>query len=321
MQSIAVFLSNRINSFFVSIPRMIFWELPPEENKREIILCARQPGAIEMEGDMYGKAHAGLEAFEKASMILVPYWPDPHIKPCPELLDALRAAHERGQTIVALCRGSFVLGYSGLLNGKRAATHWGDAVTFRELFPEVKLDENVLYVEDSGITTSAGIAAGIDCCLHVLRNLDGAKVANQVARLMVAPPFREGGQTQFISEHLPTRTSNTRINAALELLQSKLGESVNLGEVAKTVAMSERTFFRTFKQSTGMTPYKWLSTARLKRAQERLELTHESIETIARDCGFESPTTFRERFRESFGVPPSAWRRSFGEYDDVNLTS
>lgn len=311
METVAVVLSEKINPFFVAVPRMIFSELPQAGHKRKIRLCAVEPGRIEMEGGLSAKVEYGLEALKQASMIVIPYWPDPYKKPNEALLTALRAAHKAEIPIVALCRGSFVLGYSGLLDGKRAATHWYDSEVFRSLFPSVRLDEDVLYVEEDGLTTSAGIAAGIDCCLHVLRILEGAKVANSVARLMVSPPFREGGQRQFIEQPVPMLSIDQRISKALNELSENLEKPIDFRSVAHTAAMSERSFYRVFVKSTGMTPYRWLSCARLKRAQELLEGSDIPVESVATHCGFESTITFRKRFKEQFGVSPSAWRRTF----------
>lgn len=311
MENIALFVSENINPFYFAIPNMVFSDLPPVGHRRRILRCAVRPGVIPMGNGLSVSVEYGLEAFEKASLIIIPFWPDPTERPSPELIAALRTAYRQGRHIMALCRGGFVLGYAGLLDGRRAATHWYDARLFRELFPAVELDENVLYVEEEGMTTSAGVAAGIDCSLHVLRKLEGAKVANGVARLMVAPPFREGGQAQFIEEPLPTRTKDDRINAVIELFQNRLGETIDLAQAARSAAMSERTFYRAFRRSTGMTPHQWLLTARLKRAQERLELSDDSVERIALECGFESPITFRQRFREMFGTAPSVWRKNF----------
>lgn len=311
MENIALFISKNINPFYYAVPNMVFADLPPEGHRRRIMRCALRPGSVPMENGMSVSVEYGLEALKDAALIIIPFWHDPTERPSPELVEALQTANQQGRHIMALCRGGFVLGYAGLLDGRRAATHWYDARLFRELFPAVKLDENVLYVEDDGITTSAGVAAGIDCSLHVLRKLEGAKVANGVARLMVSPPFREGGQAQFIEEPLTTRTKDDRINAVIDLFQKRLGESIDLAQAARSAAMSDRTFYRAFRRSTGMTPHQWLLTARLKRAQERLELTDESVERIAQECGFESPITFRQRFREMFGTTPSVWRKNF----------
>ena len=204
-----------------------------------------------------------------------------------------------------------VLGYSGLLDGKRAATHWYDSEIFHSQFPSVQLDKDVLYVEDDGLTTSAGIAAGIDCCLHVLRILEGAKVANSVARLMVSPPFREGGQRQFIEQPVPMHSIDQRISKAIKELSESLNKTVDFRSVAHAAAMSERSFYRVFVKTTGMTPYRWLLCARLRRAQELLEGSDFSVESVAIHCGFESVITFRKRFKEQFGISPSAWRKTF----------
>lgn len=318
MDRIAVIVSEYINPFFIAVPRMIFEKMPSEGHAREIRLCAETAGILPMDDGLFARVPYGLEALKAANLIIVPYWPDPEKVPSAQLVHALRTAAEANKKIIGLCRGGFVLGHAGLLDGRRATTHWADAPVFGRLFPRVRLEPNSLYVEDGNITTSAGISAGIDCCLHVLRRFEGVRVANEVARLMVAPPFREGGQTQFMATRLPTNTSDARINRAIALLQRAIdaGDSADLKAAAATATMSERTFYRTFAKFAGMTPLQWVLSARLRRAQAMLETTTSSIEAIADACGFGSAVTFRQRFHERFGVSPSAWRRSFAAGDD-----
>lgn len=320
MDRVAVIVSENINPFFIAVPRMIFSQMPSEEHAREICLCAESAGILPMEGGLSARVPYGLEGLKAANLIIVPYWPDPEKRPSSRLLNALKTAAEANKEVIGLCRGGFVLGFAGLLDGRRATTHWADVALFSRLFPKARLEPNSLYVEDRGITTSAGISAGIDCCLHVLRRLEGVRVANEVARLMVAPPFREGGQAQFMEMRLPTNTSDERINRAIKLLQRAVdaGDAADLRAAAAAAAMSERTFYRAFGRVAGMTPHQWVLSARLRRAQEMLEATTLSIEAIADACGFGSAVTFRQRFHERCGVSPSAWRRSFASGDDAD---
>lgn len=307
----ALVVTPGISAFFLSVPRMVFEQIPARGHKRHIELCAVHPGRIALEGGLSADVDAGLELLEHSPIIIVPFWPDPLERPDDALLSELVRAYERGAFIIGLCRGGFVLGYAGLLDGREAATHWADADAFKKCFPRARLNTKALYVDDGRIATSAGIVAGIDCCLHVLRRLEGAAVANETARLMVAPPFREGGQAQFIDYAVPSSTKDDRINRAVERLSTELSAPPAISALAAESSMSERTFFRAFERSTGMTPYQWLTAARLKRAQELLEKTTLSIEAVAGRCGFDSPVTFRQRFKAQFGVSPAAWRRVF----------
>lgn len=317
METVAVLLAGTVPPFFISIPKMIFEDLPPEGSKRKTVLCAERPGRVPVDGGLWAEVSAGLEALQEAPLAVIPWWPEPERAPSGEVIAALRSAHARGCRLVGLCRGGFALAHAGLLDGLPAATHWRDAEAFKRLFPRVKLDPRVLYAEGGGITTSAGIAAGIDCCLHVLRELEGAAVANEVARLMVAPPFREGGQAQFIERAVPVRTADERINRLIAELTERIAEDVPLEELAARAAMSPRTFFRAFRRATGLAPRAWITQARLRAAQEMLETGSGSVESIAKRCGFDSPVTFRQRFRELYGVSPSAWRQTFGNRSAV----
>lgn len=311
MSPIALIVTPGINPFFISVPRMVFDSFCSEGHRREMRLCAESPGRIEIEGGLSAEIETGLEALASADLIIIPFWPDPQQPPGKRLIASLQNAHARGTLIAGLCRGGFVLGYAGLLDGKRATAHWCDAETFQRMFPAVRVDPKALYIDEGDLITSAGIAAGIDCCLHILRRTEGAQCANETARRLVAPPFREGGQAQFIENSVPLRTSDARINAVIEEMKADLSKAFSIQEAASKSAMSERSFFRAFRRSTGLTPAKWLALARMKRAQELLESTSASIEEIAAACGFDSPVTFRQCFQKSFSVSPSAWRHTF----------
>ncbi|KND56678.1 Transcriptional regulator containing an amidase domain and an AraC-type DNA-binding HTH domain [Candidatus Paraburkholderia kirkii] len=194
-----------------------------------------------------------LDALASADVIIVPSWRDPDETPPDALLEALRAAHARGAQVVGLCLGSYVLAAAGLLDGRAATTHWAWADDFMRRYPRVRLDPNVLYIDDGNITTSAGTAAGLNCCLHVLRRLAGSRAANQVARRLVVPPHRQGSQAQFIEEPLPERAHGERLSGLLDWMRANLRADHSLDALAARMAMSRRTFTRRFRETTGAT--------------------------------------------------------------------
>ena len=213
--------------------------------------------------------------------------------------------------MVGLCLGTYVLAYAGLLDQHRAATHWEFERDFSERFPQVHLDSNALYTRDERLITSGGTAAGIDCCLDIIRQHYGSAIANRVARRMVLPPYREGGQAQFIERPVPETTRDGKINALLSSLRENLHQPQDLNTLARTLSMSRRTLTRHFHKATGMSLGEWLTAERLLRSQVLLETTGISIEGVAEKAGFDSPVSFRQRFKSRFGVSPSEWRRTF----------
>jgi transcriptional regulator GlxA family with amidase domain len=224
------------------------------------------------------------------------------------LLDGLVRARNNGAQIVGLCLGAFVLGYAGLLD-RRAATHWEFEQDFQRQFPQVRLDINALYVDDEGIITSAGTAAALDCCLYLIRQRFGS-LANQIARRMIVPPHREGGQAQFIAQPVPKNTRDARINGLLEYLQQHIREPHNLDSLAQVAAMSRRTLTRHFAKATGMGIADWLTAERLRRSQILLEAGL-PVEQVAEEVGYRSAVTWRQQFKARFGVSPAEWRRTF----------
>ncbi|WP_246606153.1 GlxA family transcriptional regulator [Paractinoplanes toevensis] len=228
----------------------------------------------------------------------------------PAVKDALRAAHERGARIVSICTGASVLAAAGLLDGRTAATHWAWADRIPPLYPRVDWNFDVLFVDDVDVLTSAGVGAGIDLCLHIVRNDHGTEVANRAARRCVVPPFREGGQAQYIERPVPPAagigTEPTR-NWALD----RLADPVSLEDMAAHARMSVRTFTRRFREETGVSPRQWLLRQRVAHAQLLLESTDLGIETVARRSGLGSGTALRQHMQASIGVAPSAYRKTF----------
>jgi transcriptional regulator GlxA family with amidase domain len=204
-----------------------------------------------------------------------------------------------------------VLAYAGILDGKRAATHWEFERQFQVQFPQVQLDINALYVDDDNIITSAGTAAALDCCLYIIRQRFGSVIANRIARRMIVPPHREGGQAQFIAQPVPENTRDARINCLIDYLQRHITQPHSLNTLAEVVAMSRRTLTRHFAKATGMTVAAWLTAERLRRSQLLLETSNLPIEAVAEQVGFVSAVTYRQQFKARFGVSPAEWRKTF----------
>jgi AraC family transcriptional activator FtrA len=272
--------------------------------------CALERRPLRATGGVRVAADRGLDALKRADTILLPGWRDPDEVPPKALLEAVRMAHARGARMVALCSGAFVLAAAGLLDGKRAATHWRYGELLAARYPKVRVEPDVLYVDGGSLLTSAGSAAGIDLCLHVIRNDHGAKVANTVARRLVLPPHRDGGQAQYIPEPMPSR-SDGGLAPLLAWVQRRLAQPLTLQDLAREGNMSVRTLARRFAQETGTTPHKWLTHQRLLAAQRRLETTNDPIDRVAEGVGFESGMTLRHHFRRTFGTSPTAYRRRF----------
>lgn len=310
LPSVALFVMPGFSPFHLSTPAIIFGDILPQP-LFSLTFCAEQPGTVRNDNGMSIEATGGLAQLEAADIIIIPHWPHPAHRPSEALLSTLRNAHQRGAQLVGMCLGAWVLAWTGLLDGRRAATHWECEADFTRTFPAIRLDTNALYVDEGGIITSAGTAAGIDCSLYIVRARYGSAVANRIARRMVAPPHREGGQAQFIDRPLAQTTQDTRINALLAHLREHLHQPQALDTLADSVTMSRRTFTRHFQRATGMSVGDWLLAERLQRSQRLLEETGHGIEAVAQACGFPSPVTFRQHFKARFGVSPSEWRRTF----------
>lgn len=250
-----------------------------------------------------------LDDLVGADTVVVPGIEDPS-RPAPaDVIVALRAAWERNARIVSICTGAFVLAAAGLLDGRRATTHWRFAAELARRYPGVSVDPDVLFVDEGRIVTSAGASAGLDMCLHLVRRDHGQAVAAHTARLALAPLNREGGQAQFIRQEAPI--SRASLAPLLDWMLENLSRPLDVEMLADKAGMSARTFARRFPEQTGATPAQWLLTARVRRAQELLETTAAPIDRVASATGFESPVTFRGCFRRVIGLSPAAYRRRF----------
>jgi AraC family transcriptional activator FtrA len=252
-----------------------------------------------------------VRVLAKAGTIVIPNWRDLDEPPPPAMLDALRAARRRGARLMSVCSGAFVLAAAGLLDGRRATTHWRHASTLARRYPQIKVEPDVLYVEDDGVYTAAGSAAGIDLGLHVVRQDYGSAIANQVARRMVVPPHREGGQSQFVATAMPAAQGS--LAPLLEWASARLDQPLDAATLARRGRMSLRTLARRFESQAGTTPHQWLTHQRVLAAQRLLETSDASIERVAELAGFATPETLRHHFRRRVGTSPGAYRRRFAQ--------
>lgn len=259
--------------------------------------------------DFEVRVSRGLEALASADTIVIPGIQNVTQPNSKALSSALRAASNRGARITSICTGAFVLAASGLLDGKRAATHWMYASQLAQLYAKITVEPDVLYVDEGSIVTSAGASAGLDMCLHLVRRDHGQVAAARAARLAVAPLSRDGGQAQFIRHDLPNSPSS--LAPLIDWMGETLSTQHTVESLAAKAGLAPRTFARRFRDQTGTTPLQWLVTARIKRAQELLEESEASIDQTALQAGFDSPITFRARFRRTVGLTPSEYRRRF----------
>ena len=274
-------------------------------------VVAIDPGPMRAMGGFTVTTDAGLEALDEAQIVIVPGWRNRAERPPQALLDALCRAHARGARLLSICSGAFVLAAAGLLDGQRATTHWRYCEELAARFPAIAVDPAVLYVDDGQVITSAGSAAGIDACLHLIERDFGAQIANTVACRLVMAPLRAGGQAQFIPAPV-ARTPRHDLAALLDWARERLHEPLTLRQLAAKALMSERTLLRRFNEATGMTPKRWLQHARLAQARALLESSPLNLERIAERCGFASVESFRVAFRKGISVAPSVYRDSFG---------
>ncbi|MFC7531874.1 helix-turn-helix domain-containing protein [Actinoplanes sp. GCM10030250] len=252
----------------------------------------------------------GLDVLAGADTVIVPSVGDIAGPQPPALVEAVRAAHEAGARVASLCTGAFVLAEAGLLDGRRATTHWAHTELLHERFPGLYVDPDVLYIDEGSVLTSAGKAAGLDLCLHLVRLDHGAAVANALARSLVVPPHREGGQAQFIPAAV-THGRNHALAGLLPWVLDRLDQPLTVREMARQAGMSSRNLARHFTAVTGTTPLRWLLTQRVRRAQELLETSDLSVEQVAARTGMGTATTLRRHFSSRVGVPPESYRRTF----------
>lgn len=269
-------------------------------------------------GGMTLKPDHGYEIAAEADTIIIPAWRNASERPPEDMLEAVRAAAKNGARLVGFCTGSFVLAHAGVLSRRRATTHWRNFEQLGVEFPDIQRVEDVLYVDDGDIITSAGSSAAVDCSLHIIRRDLGGEIANRVARSLVTPPHREGGQSQYIEAPYQERAGQS-VAAVLDWARAHLAEPIDISDLAREAGMSGRTFLRRFRDGTGTTPLKWLRRERVLRAMSLLEKSTLSLNDIAEQCGFGSGETFRTAFRDIAGTSPLAYRKRFDRTREPTL--
>ena len=311
--SVAVLAYEGMTGFEVGIVAEVFGLARPELDVSwyELTICAPAPGPVRMVGGATLHAAHGLDTFAAAETLIVPGVPDVHAEVDVDLVAALRAAHARGARVVSICSGAFALAAAGLLDGRGAATHWRYADLLRERYPAVTVRPDVLYLDEGDVLTSAGSAAGLDLCLHLVRRDFGAGVANAVARRLVIPPHRDGGQAQFIESPVPDAGGQDPVAASMTWALGRLREPLTVDRMAHEAHMSTRSYLRHFARRTGTSPIRWLITQRIQASLPLLESTSTPVDEVAAAVGFETAVTFRHHFARAMRTSPSAYRRAF----------
>jgi transcriptional regulator GlxA family with amidase domain len=303
---VVALLAGEVVAFDLAIPAQIFGREP---DLYDWAVCAPEAGPVATENGFDVLVPHGLDALAEAETIVVPgigdrAWPLP-----PEPVEALRAAAEGGARVASICTGAFVLAAAGLLDGRRATTHWRYAPLLTREFPAVEVDPDVLYVDEGDVLTSAGVAAGIDLCLHMVRKDHGAEVANRIARRIVVAAHRDGGQAQFVERPLPA--SDGGLAATRAWMEERLDQPLTVDDMARHAACSPRSFARRFRAETGTTPLQWLIGRRVAEAQRLLEGSELPVEEVASQSGFGTPAALRQHFGRALSTSPTAYRRAF----------
>jgi AraC family transcriptional activator FtrA len=272
--------------------------------------CAASPGPLRTLGAVELIPSGGLDRLATADTVIVPGTPDLTRDPPEAVLDALRSAHRRGARIVSLCTGAFTLAAAGLLDGRAATTHWRHAALLARRHPRVRVTPDVLYVDEGRVLTSAGTAAGIDLCLHIVRSDHGTEIANRLARRMVVAAHREGGQAQYVERPVPGAIGDGAVEAAMGFARRHLGQRLTLERIAAEVHLSPRQLSRRFVRATGASPGEWLLRERLDASRALLERTDDPVEAVAARVGLPNVSGYRRHFRRAYAVTPAAYRRA-----------
>lgn len=309
---VAVLAMPGMSPFHLAVPQMVFEDPDPSgaTPRYTVRVFTPHPGRVRMGHGPDMVVEPGLETMAWADTVVLPSW-DPVVEVSSELVDAIRMAHGSGSRVVSLCLGAFLLAATGLLDGREAVTHWGYSGKLQQRYPALRVVENALWADHDDVVSSAGVAAGLDCCIHLLRKDYGSDAADRVARGLVMAPHRSATQAQFIPARLPRGAGHDGIERAMTLARENLGQPIGLDELAAAASMSRRTFTRHFRSRTGTTVLDWLTQQRLDQARTMLESSNAGIEEIAGSCGFGSSAAFRQHFRSAFGNTPSRYREEF----------
>lgn len=309
MDTVALAVTDGMLHFELSLAHEVFGSAPAGVAGPWYDVAVCGPAPVRVERFQLVPDH-GLDRLTHADTVIVPGWADVDVVPPADLVDAVRAAHDAGARVASLCTGAFVLAAAGLLDGKSATTHWAHTQALADRYPQVRVDPDVLYVDNGSVLTSAGKAAAMDLCLHLVRLDRGSATANAVARRLVVPPHRDGGQAQFVTAPVPAPGRHP-LSALLSWVMERLDQPLTVEDLARRAGMSARHLSRHFRTVTGTTPLQWLLTQRIRYAQELLETTDDSVETIAATTGMGTATTLRRHFGRTVGVPPDTYRRTF----------
>ena len=313
MQTVAVLAYDHAPTFEMSIPYVVFGAAQLSGRCR-VVTIAGEPGPLRTEhGWELPAADADVPPLGAGDVLVVAGWRDGSETPPPRMLELVAAAAGSGARVASLCTGAFVLAAAGLLDGRPATTHWAWADQLATRYPRVALDPRVLYVDDGDVLTSAGTSAGLDLCLHLVRTHHGTQVANAIARHMVAPAHRDGGQAQYLPSPVPAHPDHGtgRLQESMDWMRSHLQRPITVAELAARCHLSPRQYVRRFGETTGTSPYRWLLDQRITRARELLETDTGSVEDIAHRCGFRDATTLRSHFRRRLATTPTQYRRAF----------
>jgi transcriptional regulator GlxA family with amidase domain len=321
MARIAVVATDRTPLFHLSVPCEVLGADRSDMGlpRHEVLVARAGRGPLRSSGGVTLQTPHGLEALEDADVVIVPWWGHHDEEAPASLLAALRRAHARGARVAGLCGGAFLLAAAGLLDGRRATTHWMYADKLAARYPRVRVEPQVLYVDEGDVLTSAGTAAAVDLCLHLLRGLSGAEVANAVARRMVVPPHRAGGQAQFVDVPVPDLGADDGLAEAMRWALEHLDEPLGVEDLAGRAAMSRRTFTRRFRERTGTSAHQWLLQQRTLLAQRLLETSDLPVEVVARRSGFGAAVTLRSHFQRTLGTSPRDYRATFSRHSPADL--
>ncbi len=311
--AVAVVVYEGITPFELGVACDVFgdeWESMFDTTWYRLFVCAISPGPVTVEGGFQVLAAHGSDKIASADTIIV--LPTVTVGQAPpEMTETLRLAHARGARIVSLCTGAFVLAAAGLLDGRRATTHWTECRQLAARYPEVSVDPGVLFVDEGDILTSAGSAASMDLCLHLVRHDHGSEIATQLARQLVVPPQRDGGQAQYIAAPLPPLDDSSFFADTVAWVQEHLDQTITVEALAARSAMSPRNFARRFQAATGTTPYQWLLRQRVQLAQRLLETSDLSVDSVAERSGFSTAANLRKHFQRTVHTSPQSYRRTF----------
>ncbi|TCM50279.1 GlxA family transcriptional regulator [Kribbella sp. VKM Ac-2568] len=309
---VAVIVDHGSNPFELGVATELFGLRRPELDRTwyDLTLCTPEPAVRLATGFFTLTGVAGLDQVDAADTVIVPNRPDPEVPPSPAVLDAVRRAAARGARLVSFCTGAFTLAAAGVLDGRRATTHWRWAELFSSMFPAVKLEPDVLFVDDGNVLTAAGSAAALDLGLHIIRRDHGAEVANAVSRRLVFTAHRDGGQRQFIDQPVPP-VADTSLAPLLAWVRAELASPLTIADIAAHASMSQATLHRRFQAELGTTPLAWLTAERVALACRLLEAGEVRLDAVARQCGLGTATNLRIQLRRRTGLTPTDYRRRF----------